>query len=365
MNDNVDQRLLMEDRLHFMESVVRNAATAVLIAEADPAIPSEPRIVFVNEAFTRLTGFSPEEVIGETHQALLSSETDRSQVDTIRTALATLMPANLELLTHRKDGSAFWAEWNIVPIADKVGRYSHWVVIQRDISEQKATAEALRLSDERYQRDLENHNKLLEVKIWQRTSDLETARIEILDKLSRAAEFRDDVTGQHTQRVGRTSGLLAKVLGLPDEMVELIRLAAPLHDVGKVGIEDMILLKKDRLTPDEFDVMKTHTTIGGRILSGSQSQLLLMAETIALTHHECWDGSGYPLGLRGNDIPLAGRIVSVADVFDALTHDRPYKKAWSTENAVAEIERLGGSKFEPRVAEAFLQLVREGLLLSS
>jgi putative two-component system response regulator len=209
---------------------------------------------------------------------------------------------------------------------------------------------------------LQGQNQLLEIKVRERTRDLEEARIESLQRLSLAAEFRDDATGQHTQRVGRVSALLAQALGLPDELVQLVRLAAPLHDVGKIGIADAILLKPGKLDPDEFRVMTTHTTIGGHILSGSQSPLLQLAEQIALSHHECWDGGGYPLGLRGEDIPLAGRIVSVADVFDALTHRRPYKEAWPAGDAAAEIERQGRSKFDPRVVEAFLKLLREGLL---
>jgi putative two-component system response regulator len=209
---------------------------------------------------------------------------------------------------------------------------------------------------------LEDQNQTLEVKVRKRTRDLENAQVEILQRLSLAAEFRDDATGKHTQRVGRVSALLARALGLSDELVKLIRLAAPLHDLGKVGIADAILLKPAGLTPEEFLVMTSHTTMGGRILAGSQSPLLQLAERIALTHHECWAGGGYPLGSRGEEIPLEGRIVSVADVFDALTHKRSYKIAWAAGDAAAEVERLGGSKFDPRVVAVFLQLFREGLL---
>jgi putative two-component system response regulator len=210
---------------------------------------------------------------------------------------------------------------------------------------------------------LQDQNHMLEVKVLERTRELDGARIEILERLSRAGEFRDDDTGQHTQRVGRVSALLAQVLGLPEELVELVRLAAPLHDVGKIGIADAILLKPGGLAPEEFRAMTRHTVIGGEILSGSQSPLLKLAEMIALSHHECWDGSGYPFGRRGEDIPVAGRIVSVADVFDALTHRRPYKEAWPVGEAAAEIERLDRSKFDPRVVEAFLHLLRDGRLM--
>ncbi len=209
---------------------------------------------------------------------------------------------------------------------------------------------------------LQDQNQALEIKVQERTSDLEGARIEILERLSLAAEFRDDNTGQHTQRVGCVSAILAKALGLGDEFVKLIQLAAPLHDVGKIGIADALLLKPGKLSPEEFHLMTTHVIIGGQILSGSQSALLQLAEQIALTHHECWDGSGYPLGRKGEEIPVAGRIVSVADVFDALTHERPYKKAWTEEDTAVEIERLSGSKFDPKVVDIFLQLLREGRL---
>lgn len=208
---------------------------------------------------------------------------------------------------------------------------------------------------------LQDQNQLLEEKVWERTRELEETRIEVLDRLGLAAEYRDDETGRHTQRVGRTSAILAEVLGLPEAVVELIRRASPLHDVGKIGISDTILLKPEKLTDEEFDLMKTHVTLGGRIVSGSRYALLQMAEEIALYHHERWDGTGYA-GLAGEAIPLSARIVTVADVFDALTHVRPYKKAWPLEEAVSEIVRQSGRQFDPRVVEAFSQALDRGHL---
>ena len=184
--------------------------------------------------------------------------------------------------------------------------------------------------------------------------------IEMLARLAAAAEFRDDRTGQHTRRVGDLSVTIAQHLGLPDSEIELIRLAAPLHDLGKIAIPDAILGKPGKLTVEEFDQMKTHTTIGAQMLAGSAFALLEMAEQIALTHHEKWDGSGYPSGLAGESIPIVGRIVAVADVFDALTHSRPYKPAWSIPDAVAEITSQAGRHFDPQVLEAFRRLVFGG-----
>jgi len=198
--------------------------------------------------------------------------------------------------------------------------------------------------------------------VAERTRDLEQARLEVLDRLALAGEYLDDDTREHARRIGRTCALIAIGLGLPDAEVELISRAAPLHDIGKIGIPDVILLKPGKLTQAEFDQIKRHTTIGADILSGSRSPLLRMAESIALTHHERWDGSRYPLGLAGEEIPLAGRIVAVADVFDALTHERPYKEAWSISDAVAEIVSQSGRQFDPAIAEAFTRLEHAALL---
>ena len=204
-------------------------------------------------------------------------------------------------------------------------------------------------------RALEDHNRSLEEEVMERISETEEARIEILERLAIAAEYRDDATGEHAQRVGRLSGRLAEVIGLPPRDVELIRRAAPLHDVGKIGIPDAILLKPGKLTPEEFEVIKTHAPIGGRILSGSKVPLLHVAEDIALTHHERWDGGGYT-GLSGEEIPLVGRIVTVADVYDALINERPYKHAWPRKDALAEMKAQAGRQFDPTVVEAFMSL---------
>ena len=205
---------------------------------------------------------------------------------------------------------------------------------------------------------IQSQNQMLEAKVRERTRELEAAQIEIIERLARAAEFRDDNTGHHTERVGQMAALLAKKIGLPDTQVSLIRRAAPLHDVGKIGIPDSILLKLGKLTPDEFALVRTHTTIGARILSGSRFPILRLAEEIAFNHHERWDGAGYA-GIAGEAIPLAGRIVAVADVFDALTQQRPYKAAWPVGEAVAEIARQRGRQFDPTLTDAFLQVIEQ------
>jgi len=209
--------------------------------------------------------------------------------------------------------------------------------------------------------ELELRNVDLEQRVRERTAAVEAAQLETLDRLARTAEYRDDQTGRHVVRVGRVAALLGRILGLDEDTVRLLRLAAPLHDLGKIGIPDRILLAPRKLEPVEFEEMKTHTTIGSRILAGSSSSLLQLAERIAMTHHERWDGRGYH-GLVAGDIPFASRIVGLCDVFDALTHERPYKSAWPVDMAVDEINGGRGTHFDPAVVDAFAELNPEDLV---
>jgi putative two-component system response regulator len=182
------------------------------------------------------------------------------------------------------------------------------------------------------------------------------SRLETLHRLALAAECPDDGTRQHMARVALLSRRLADRLRLPSAESSLIYRAAALHDIGKLAVPESILLKPGPLSREEFDLVKLHTTTGGEILAGSSSEVLKTAEEIALTHHEWWDGSGYPAGLRGEHIPISGRIVAVADVFDALTHERPYKQAWPVEVAIDEIRWLRERQFDPDVVDAFIEL---------
>ncbi len=209
---------------------------------------------------------------------------------------------------------------------------------------------------------IQSQNRILDEKVHERTAELAQSENETVECLALAAEFRDDDTGQHTQRVGHTAALLARCLGLPKERVDLIRRAAPLHDVGKIGVSDSILLKPGKLTDEEFATMKDHAVIGGHILARHHTPLLQLASRIALAHHERWDGSGYPQKLAGEAIPIEGRLVAVVDVFDALTHVRPYKSAWPVADAVAEIARQSGRQFDPEVVRVFMALPHETLV---
>jgi putative two-component system response regulator len=208
-------------------------------------------------------------------------------------------------------------------------------------------------------RQVQRHNEQLEERVRERTRELELAQEEILERLALAAEFRDDATGEHTKRVSEMSEKIGRQMGLPDDYCNTLRPASLLHDLGKIGIPDSILHNSAKLTPEQFDFVKNHTEMGGKILAGCHGRLLMMARDIALSHHEAWDGSGYPRGLAGEVIPLAGRIVAVADVFDALLAARPYKAAFPLAEAVQAIRLDSGSRFDPRVVDAFLAVIRE------
>ena len=206
---------------------------------------------------------------------------------------------------------------------------------------------------------IRGQNQTLEENVKERTKDLYQTRMDVVWRLAKVAEFRDEHTGEHINRMSKYAHVLARSLGLSLGQCDLILNTVVLHDIGKVAVPDAILLKPAKLEPQEFELMKKHTVWGAQMLTGSNSVFLKMAETIALTHHERFDGNGYPNGLRSDGIPLVGRIAAVADVFDALTSSRPYKKAWEFEDAFAEIKRLNGSHFDPRLVEAFVDYKKE------
>ena len=206
----------------------------------------------------------------------------------------------------------------------------------------------------RYHTCLRQENAVLEARVQERTRELHDSRLEIIRRLGRAAEFRDNETGLHIIRMSKISRILGLKAGMGEAEADLLLNASPMHDIGKIGIPDRILLKPGELDPDEWEVMKTHARIGADLLDGHPAPVLRMARDIALTHHEKWDGSGYPHGLKGQAIPLVGRIVALADVFDALTSERPYKPAWPLEKALDYIREQLGGHFDPHLADHFL-----------
>lgn len=210
------------------------------------------------------------------------------------------------------------------------------------------------LGSKLYRHALERLNESLEEKVAERTKQLNETRLQVVRRLGRAAEYRDNETGLHIVRMSKISRLLGEALGMGAYECDLLLNASPMHDIGKIGIPDHILLKPGKFEPDEWEVMKQHAQMGADILEGEDSDLLGMAREIALTHHEKWDGTGYPNGLKGEDIPLVGRICAIADVFDALTSERPYKKAWSVDDAINLLQENRGTHFDPAIVDAFM-----------
>jgi len=213
---------------------------------------------------------------------------------------------------------------------------------------------------------IHNYSHKLESEVKEKTEQLraafeklEMASLDTIYRLAMAAEYKDEDTGAHTKRMGYYSAALARQMGFEEKKINEILYAAPMHDIGKIGIPDNILLKPGKLDEDEWIIMKQHTTIGAKILEGSDTEFIKLAEVIALTHHERWDGTGYPRGLKGSDIPIAGRITTIADVFDALVSKRPYKKPFSIEKSFEIIRQDCGKYFDPKVVDAFFAIEKE------
>ncbi len=232
-----------------------------------------------------------------------------------------------------------------------------------------------------YQDRLNNQNKILEQKVRERTVELESSRLDIIWRLGKIAEFRDEETGNHVVRVGWYCKIIAESLGMGEDFVEMLFLTSPLHDIGKVGMPDEVLLKRGRLNYEQWEIMKQHCEIGSEVFSqdyggmksflawnrknahkrnkNGSNLLYKMAATITMTHHEKWDGTGYPKGLAGNDIPLESRIVAISDVYDALCSERPYKSAYSEDKAMAILSKEVGRHFDPDVFKAFENALEE------
>lgn len=330
---------LFVDRRRNLESAIMRYydASLDLLATAD----LNGRFTRVNPAWERVLGHSADTLCSKPFIEFVHPDDREATISETRGLAEAHDTVGFRNRYRAADGSYRWLEWSAS------ASLSEGVIhaVARDVT-------VLHEAEDQ----LASNAKCLEKLVADRTHELDDARAETLRQLAIAAEYRDDETFQHTERVGHIASRLALGLGLPAGQVTLLRHAGPLHDVGKLAIPDCILLKPGRLTPEEFEVMKTHSELGARLLSSGSSRVLQTAAVIAATHHERWDGKGYPKGLSGETIPLVGRIVAVADVFDALTHERPYKSAWSAGRACAEIERSSGSQFDPRVVAAFLAM---------
>jgi len=331
-------------------SSAREGRLAALVNASNEAIMSadiEGRVTTWNHAAEQLYGYSEAEILGQPVSILSPPENRAEQRDRLQAVARGEVSTEFDTQRLHRDGTLLDVSVTVSRITQADGALGGYCAVTHDIRAR------VRARDELF--------ALLRV----RTRELDQARLEAFHKLALAGEYRDDETRDHTRRVGEMSAALAARIGLDGAMVEIIRQVAPLHDLGKIGISDTILLKPGKLTETEFATMKQHAAIGAEILAGSDSPLFRIAAQVAGSHHERWDGGGYPAGLAGNAIPVAARIVGLMDAFDALTHERPYKAAWPVDDALAEIVRCAGSQFDPRLVAAFAQLDHAALLNES
>jgi PAS domain S-box-containing protein len=331
----------VEERVALKHRPAATAATryAALVDAATEAIVSADvtgTILTWNQAAATLYGYTEEEILGQPLSILVPPARAGGE-RRVWAAVARGATVKVDTQSLSKSGALVQVSLTLSRIMD-AGALVGFCVVSHDISQR------LRARDD------------LEAMVRERTDDLFRSRAETLHSLALAAEFRDNETAQHTRRVGGNSARLASRLGMRAGLVGVIREAAPLHDVGKIGIPDQILLKPGTLTSHERRTMQQHTVLGAQLLAGSESEILQMGEKIAIAHHERWDGAGYPDGLTEEEIPLPARIVSVVDTFDAITRPRPYSSARATEEAKRELVRCSGSQFDPQVVDAFLHL---------
>jgi putative two-component system response regulator len=306
------------------------------------------RFIRVNSAWVRALGHSAESMCSRELIELVHCE-ERASVRAEIDATADGTQAYIESCNRFRaaDGKYRWLAWEASALCCDAVIH----VAAHDITERRTA-----------QQQLANSARCLEKQIAERTHELEQARAETLQLLASVAEHRDDQSCEHTERVGLIAAEIAVRLGLRVEQIRRLREAAGLHDIGKIALPDRILLKPGSLNAEEQRMMETHAAVGARLLSRSSSPVLQMAAVIAATHHEWWNGSGYPSGLVGERIPLVGRVVAVADAFDALTHERAYMPASPVGEAIARIRRASGSQFDPRVVAAFLAVYSDAQL---
>ena len=310
----------------------------VIISKTD----QHGKIIYVSKAFCEISGYKENELIGKTHTVLTTGLIPNKTLEDLVQTISNKQIWSGELINKSKNGKLFTLYTIITPEYDKNGEFVNYTAISQDITAKKQIEQA--------KNEIEKLN--IEIKDTQK---------EVVFRMGAIAEARSKETGQHVKRVAEYSKLLALHYGLEEEEAEILKQASPMHDIGKVAIPDNILKKPGKLTEEEFEIMKTHTTIGYEMLRTSTRPILKTAAIVAFEHQEKYDGSGYPRGLKGENIHIYGRISALADVFDALGSDRCYKKAWEDEKIFKLFKEEKGKHFDPKLIDIFFEHLDEFL----
>jgi PAS domain S-box-containing protein len=320
----------LEQDAYQKEQLLEQYRKVVDIASIVYKADANERITYVNQEFSVMSGFRMDEVIGKRATEILHPDTPESLIATIREEIneGSVWQGKLEHKKH--DGSKFITDTTVMPIIGIDGAISEFIAVSHDIT------------------------PIISMK-----QEIVDTQKELLYRLGEISEIRSEETGQHVRRVSEFVGVLARAYGMNELEIELLKTAAPMHDVGKIGIPDSLLLKPGIYTDEEFEQMKAHTTIGYQLFKNSTRKMLGAAAIIAHEHHEKWDGTGYPRGLKGENIHIYGRLTAIADVFDALTHERVYKAAWSVEETLEYIKNESGTAFDPKLVELFFENLDE------
>ena len=344
------QTIDIEKKKRELEKMLKSFDKNIIYSTTD----SQGVITHVSDAFCKISGYEKEELIGKPHNVVRHTDMPKSTFEEVWSTLKRDGYWSGEIKNRRKDGTYYWVYSKIEREYNENGEPIGYYAIREDITPKKEVEEL--------KNELEEFNTHLEFQVQERTQEIVAlndeiieTQIEVVATMGAIGETRSKETGQHVKRVAEYSYLLAKLAGLSEEEASLLKQASPMHDIGKVGIADSILNKPGKHTFEEFEVMKTHAMIGYEMLQHSKRPILKASAEVALTHHEKYDGSGYPRGLQGENIPIFGRITTIADVFDALGHDRCYKKAWELEQILELFKEQSGTHFDPKLVELFFK----------
>lgn len=335
--DRVVKKLDFANKSRRHETLLREYKEAIdrssIVSKTDP----KGIITYVNDAFVQISQFEIHELLGKPHNIIRHPDMPASAFADLWQTVKAKKPWRGIVKNRKKDGSAYYVKTLVNPILNEKGEIEEFIAIRQDITE------------------LESYRQNLEERLQESMQEIIETQKEIVYTMGAIGEKRSKETGVHVKRVAHYSYMLARLYGLSEKESQLLKQASPMHDIGKVGIPDSVLQKPGPLNEEEWAIIKTHSSIGYEMLKHSKRDILKAAAIIAHEHHERWDGKGYPRGLKGNDIHIFGRITAIADVYDALGHDRVYKKAWPIEQIIEFLQNERGKQFDPVLTDIFLR----------